>query len=131
MHAHDDHPDERDSERARTAAAMAADHGAVADLRSPDDLHVCPYCLSELVYPVSWAPIDMAHWRVELRCPECEWCQAGLYEQLVLDRFDAILDEGTESLMSDLARLQRANMEGELERFTAALEQDLLLPEDF
>ena len=97
----------------------------------PENLHICPSCDSPLVYPVEWAAVDMTHWRVELRCPECEWSEAGLHEQAVLDRFDQILDSGTDSLVEDLRRLQRANMEDELERFGMALNADLILPEDF
>ena len=33
--------------------------------------------------------------------------------------------------MRDLKRLMHANMEEEIERFTTALEDDLILPEDF
>lgn len=94
-------------------------------------LHVCPQCTSGLVYPLDWAPVDMCHWRVELRCPECEWHQVGLYEQSVLDRFDEVLDAATETMIAHLRHLQRANMEHELERFNKALDRDLILPEDF
>ena len=34
-------------------------------------------------------------------------------------------------LMRDLKRLTRGNMEEEIDRFTAALSSDLILPEDF
>ena len=97
----------------------------------PEDLHICPSCDSPLVYPTEWSPVDAAHWRVELRCPECEWTESGLHEQVVLNRFDQILDSGTDSLVDDLRRLQRANMEDELERFGMALSSNLILPEDF
>ena len=92
---------------------------AVPDLRPVDDLHVCPDCTSPLVYPLDWAPVDMRRWRVELRCPECQWQRAGLYDQDVLDRFDSILDAGTESLLDDLRLLQRSNMEDELSELHA------------
>lgn len=95
------------------------------------DLNLCPDCASELVYPLDWAPVDMCRWRVELRCPECESEWAGVYEQPALDRFDEILDAATDSLLADLQRLQRSNMEEELERFNLALDHDLILPEDF
>jgi hypothetical protein len=102
------------------------------DIRdTAEELHVCPACASTLVYPLEWAPVDMRRWRVELRCPDCEWTKAGLYEQEILDRFDQVLDAATDSLVVDLRRLQRANMEDELERFNMALGQDLILPEDF
>jgi len=95
------------------------------------DLHVCPECGSGLVHPIDWEPIDDGHWQVTLRCPECEWRSAGLYEQATLDRFDRVLDAGTDSLQSDLRRLERMNMEEELRRFTALLGGNLVLPEDF
>jgi hypothetical protein len=95
------------------------------------ELHVCPECTSSLVYPLDWMPMDAAHWRVSLRCPECEWSAVGVYEQSVLDRFDQVLDAGTDSLCADLRRLERSNMEDELQRFNVALGDDLILPEDF
>jgi hypothetical protein len=107
--------------------AGGAAHGA----NTAAEPHVCPSCSSHLVYPLEWAPVDMCHWRVELRCPECEWTSAGLYEQSALDRFDQILDDGTDALLEDYRRLQRSNMEAELERFSLALSTDLVMPEDF
>ena len=95
------------------------------------DLHVCPECESELVHPIEWAAVDMLNWRVELRCPECEWRSVGVYEQSTLDRFDQTLDAATDAMVADLRRLQRTNMESELARFNLALGRDLILPEDF
>ncbi|MDQ3102966.1 MAG: hypothetical protein M3Q53_03905 [Actinomycetota bacterium] len=102
-----------------------------SDPGTAEDLHLCPACASNLVYPMEWAPVGMRHWRVELRCPECEWSGSGLYEQEAVDRFDNVLDAATDSLVRDLRRMQRFNMEDELERFNVALERDLILPEDF
>lgn len=95
------------------------------------NLHNCPECNSGLVYPLEWEPVDLWHWRVELRCPECEWQRTAVHGQTVLDRFDDALDAGTNALLNDLGRLQRANMEEELARFNVALTGDLILPEDF
>jgi len=106
-----------------------ADTGAVE--RSCVELHVCPECSSGLVQPVEWTPVDDVHWHVSLRCPECEWCEEGLYEQSVLDRYDQVLDAGTDALYADLRRLERTNMESEIRRFELALSGDLILPEDF
>ena len=99
--------------------------------RRRNDLHVCPACDSELVYPLDWAPAPGRRWTVELRCPDCEWHGGGTYEQRVVDRFDEQLDVGTESLLEDLGLIARANMEDELERFIAALQSGAVLPEDF
>ncbi len=94
-------------------------------------LHLCPDCGSDLVHPLEWAPVDMCRWRVELRCPECEWRSVGVHGQEALDRFDEVLDAGTDVMVADLRRLQRSNMEHELARFNLALADDLILPEDF
>jgi hypothetical protein len=96
-----------------------------------DELHVCPECDRDLVYPVDWAEASMTHWEVELRCPNCEWTEVGTYDQATVDRFDEVLDNGTEALVRDLRRLVQANMEDEAERFAAALDADAILPEDF
>jgi hypothetical protein len=95
------------------------------------DLSTCPVCASRLVYPVEWDEAGPRHWEVTLRCPECEHLGGGTYDQAAVDRFDEILDDGTDALVRDLKRLMRANMEDEVERFTAALHAGAILPEDF
>ncbi|TMK73211.1 MAG: hypothetical protein E6G48_05755 [Actinobacteria bacterium] len=35
---------------------------ATTTRRRRDDLHVCPSCNSELVYPTDWAPATNRHW---------------------------------------------------------------------
>ncbi len=95
------------------------------------DLHVCPECEQELVYPMEWEEADDTHWEVQLRCPNCEWERTGIFSQDTVDRFDEELDRGTEALVRDLKRLTRANMEDEVDRFARALAVDAILPEDF
>jgi uncharacterized protein with PIN domain len=104
---------------------------ATTTRRRRDDLHVCPSCNSELVYPTDWAPASNRHWQVALRCPECEWNGGGSYSQDVVDRFDEALEWGTESVLADLNTLVRANMEDQIDRFVSALSADHILPEDF
>jgi hypothetical protein len=110
------------------AAEPAAAPGPARPL---DDLHVCPECDRELVYPVDWEEASPTHWEVLLRCPNCEWSEVGTYDQVTVDRFDEQLDQGTEALVRDLRRLVQANMEEEASRFAAALEANAILPEDF
>ena len=95
------------------------------------DLHVCPVCDRDLVYPVEWEEVSGTHWEVLLRCPNCEWTSIGDYDQATVDRFDRVLDDGTEVLLRDLKRLEQANMEDEIVRFSKALEAGAILPEDF
>ena len=104
---------------------------ATTTRRRRDDLHVCPSCNSELVYPTDWAPASNRHWQVALRCPECEWNGGGSYGQDIVDRLDEALEQGTQSVLEDLTVLVRANMEDQIERFVSALRADHILPEDF
>jgi hypothetical protein len=99
--------------------------------RRDGDLHVCPSCNSELVYPTDWSPAGERHWEVALRCPDCEWNGGGCYSQAIVDRLDEVLDRGTEAVLEDLHLLVRANLEEQVESFVAALESDHILPEDF
>jgi len=97
----------------------------------PADLHRCVECASDLVYPIDWEEAGPEHWEVLLRCPNCEWRGSGIHEQEAVERFDELLDLGTEAVVRDLKRLQHANIEDEVKRFVEALEAGLILPEDF
>ena len=96
-----------------------------------EDLTLCPCCGHDLVYPTDWAPAGRDRWTITLRCPECEWRGAGVYGQDVVDRFDEALEDGTQAVLEDLERLTRANLEDQIDRFVAALGENLILPEDF
>ena len=96
-----------------------------------DELHVCPECDRDLVYPVEWEEVSSTHWEVLLRCPNCEWTEVGVYDQATVDHFDEELDRGSDVLLGDLKRLVQANMEEEIDRFSAALAADAIWPEDF
>jgi hypothetical protein len=100
-------------------------------VETPRLLHMCPSCDSELVYPMEWEEAGRHAWSVTLRCPSCERIETGVFPQAVVDTFDEELDRGTEALIDDLEQLTRANMGEEIDRFTAALEADAILPMDF
>lgn len=113
------------------AAKLLASRPRATVQRTKADLHICPCCDSDLVYPVDWAPIDGRRWDVELRCPDCEWRGSGTFGQAVVDRFDEVLDAGTSRLLDDLKLLTQANMNEQIELFVAALSAGNILPEDF
>jgi hypothetical protein len=48
-----------------------------------------------------------------------------------VDQLDERLDEGTTVLVTELKRLEQANMTEDVERFAAALRAGAILPEDF
>lgn len=96
-----------------------------------DELHHCGSCGSDLVYPLDWSEAGAHHWEVTLRCPNCEWVGTGVFASEAVERFDAELDRGTESVIADLRRLMHANMEEDIDRFSAALHAGHVVPEDF
>jgi hypothetical protein len=121
-----------------SAAPPAAREPAPASLVGPierppaeRELQVCVNCGSDLVYPVHWEEADERSWHVTLRCPNCEWTEAGAFSQAQCDRFDDHLETGTEALTRDYRQLVTANMVDEIERFATALEADAILPVDF
>jgi|ERR1039458_3763960 hypothetical protein len=100
-------------------------------VRGPDPLHVCFHCAGELVYPLDWVEEGPRHWRIVLRCPECEARREGVFEQASVEELDEELDRAAGALLSDLKALTQANMEGEVEFFIRALDADLIVPSDF
>ena len=98
---------------------------------TPQALHVCPQCDSDLVGPVDWAEAPQGLWELVLRCPNCFWTDEGVFDQDQVDALEERLDDGLTEMLCDLRRLTHANMCEEVERFAAALNADLILPEDF
>jgi len=97
----------------------------------PAGLHVCPECDSDLVQPMDWSEAPHGLWELVLQCPNCFWMDEGLFDQDQVDALEERLDDGLTDMLSDLRRLTQANMSEEIERFAAALNADLILPEDF
>jgi hypothetical protein len=97
----------------------------------PAALHVCPNCAGELVYPLDWDEAHPGHWRILLRCPECENTREGVFGQAAVERLDDELDRATGALLSDFRRMAHANMAEEIELFIRALDADLIGPSDF
>lgn len=94
-------------------------------------LEMCPDCTSDMVYPVSWKETDDECWEIDLRCPNCEWSERGVYRHNDVERFDEVLNAGTDQLIDDLESLTKANMEADIASFVKALEEDAIVPFDF
>lgn len=94
-------------------------------------LHVCPRCAGGLAHPLDWVEESPGRWRVLLRCPDCEELREGVFGQALVERLDEELDLATGAMLSDLRQITHANMVEELERFSRALELDLIGPSDF
>jgi hypothetical protein len=94
-------------------------------------LHVCPQCSSSLVQPLSWSEAENDHWQLLLLCPNCEWSTEGVYSHSEVEELEDHLESGLEEMLVDLQRLAQANMAEEVDRFVAALNANVILPEDF
>lgn len=102
-----------------------------ADPTVSPGLHVCPSCDSELIQPVAWSEASQGRWDLLLSCPNCFWACEGTYTEDEVHALEDELDQGLEDMLRDLQRLTQANMADEIERFTAALAANHILPEDF
>jgi hypothetical protein len=98
---------------------------------SAGQLHVCFHCSGQLAYPLDWAEEGPRHWRIVLRCPECESRREGVFEQAAVERLDDELDRAASLLLGDLKRMTYANMSEEVEFFIRALDADLIVPSEF
>ena len=96
-----------------------------------DDLYACRSCASQLVEPIAVRRFDERWWHVERRCPECEWETTGVHGEADVQRYDALLNEGTDALIEHVEQLAHDNMAAEIERFVAALRDDHITPFDF
>ena len=94
-------------------------------------LHVCPRCAGGLVHPLDWVEESPGRWRILMRCPDCDLRREGVFGQALVERLDEELDRATAALLGDLKQLTHANMAEEIERFSRALQLDLIGPSDF
>ena len=95
------------------------------------DLAVCERCSRDLVEPTVWEPAGAACWRIVLYCPNCDHTSEGVFSEERADDLDSYLDDAAALMVSDLKRLEHANMIDDVERFIGALAADAILPEDF
>jgi hypothetical protein len=116
---------------AKSTAKGQERSGNAAAPCTPDQLHVCFNCGGELVYPLDWCEEGVRHWRIVLRCPECESRREGVFEQAAVELLDDELDRAAGALLGDLRRMTHANMSEEVDFFVRALDADLITPSDF
>ena len=90
-------------------------------------LHVCFHCSGELVYPLDWTEEGPHHWRVLLRCPECERAARACSTRPSWNARQRARPRLGRAAR-DLRRLTHANMAEEIEFFIRALEADVISP---
>lgn len=95
------------------------------------DLTICGACDCRFVQPADWEEAGPRHWRLELRCPNCESRGTVVVEDEVVDHYDLVLERGSAELARSLHVAVEESIEDEVARLRDALERDLILPEDF
>jgi hypothetical protein len=120
-----------ESPRPKKIEVVRAHHAGSEHGWAPEQLHICFHCAGELVYPLDWCEEGARHWRIMLRCPECESRREGVFEQTAVERLEDELDRAAAALLGDLRRVTHANMSDEIEFFIRALDADLIEPSDF
>ncbi|SRR5712691_4344419 len=94
-------------------------------------IEICPECDSDRVHPVDWHEVDERSWRLDVRCPDCRWLGTDVFGQDEVERYDDLLNAGTDAMIDVLERVTRQNMADHLERFVRALRDDGIMPIDF
>jgi hypothetical protein len=94
-------------------------------------LGACLDCGSHLVQLRSWRERPDGRLRLETSCPECLRAEVGVVEPARALDWEDELARGREALERSYLTLLRENMIEELRRLHAALELDLVGPDDF
>lgn len=115
--------------RTERTSSDADRHAALAE--AAEDLTLCGLCGCGFVQPIDWNEAGSHHWRVTLRCPNCEASGTVVVEDDVIDHYDLALERGSAALARSLHSLVEENIEDEVGRFAEALEAGHILPEDF
>jgi hypothetical protein len=98
------------------------------------ELHVCPSpdCCGGMVQPERWVQADdRGSWRLWTFCGECLTHYVGVFGEKQIDDYDKVLDAQTNEMQSVLKKIEREDMENFVGTFSAALEADIIGPEDF
>src|SRR5690348_9753641 len=96
-----------------------------------EPLHVCPRCSSPLMHPLDDIHCGDGSWELLLRCPTCTDLHRASANAEQFDNLEEHLARCIADLMSDLAWLEEAAMEDWVVRFSLAIANDQILPEDF
>jgi hypothetical protein len=96
------------------------------------DLHLCDACRRPFVAPVGVVEtLGPGRYVVELSCTNCGWSEVSVHQDAALDALDRQLDHATSQIAAAADVLALATALESIDRFARALEDDLILPEDF
>jgi hypothetical protein len=99
--------------------------------RADEGLHRCRDCGRSFVCPMDWEADGEEHWMIRLRCGECGVVRELRVTNAQASEFDLELYGQTVVIRRALDRIDREQMESELDVFVAALQRDLIDAADF
>lgn len=91
----------------------------------------CRHCGSDFVNPVCWHEQGETLWWIRLRCGECGLVRDVVVHNDQAEQFDHELDLGVQAIAASLERLDRERMSADADVLAAALQRDLIGPDDF
>jgi hypothetical protein len=97
----------------------------------PAPLVVCDRCGADFVNPVSWHEADDVHWWIRLRCGQCGSVGEVELTDEQAQRYERQLVRGVAEVAAALVRLEQERTIADFDTLKAALERDLIGPEDF
>jgi hypothetical protein len=83
------------------------------------------------VNPVRWHDTDAMTWWIRLRCGECGMVREVEASNAQARQLDSDLDLGLAQIAAAVAKLDRCEMAAATDALVAALERDLIDPDDF
>jgi hypothetical protein len=108
---------------------MAADR--ITGAGTPQ-MEICPACGQSFVVPIDLVDyIDEGLYLLALHCKNCDRLALGVHEDAELEAFEQRLQDESGHLAAYADVLEVARFIDEVDRFAQALDDDLLLPEDF
>jgi hypothetical protein len=97
-----------------------------------DTLHICDSCDRDFIVPVSVVDlIDHERCIVELTCTNCGTTSLSVHDDRALMELDRHLDAAQQSMRNALEVFDYLDCVERVDRFAQALQDDLILPEDF
>jgi hypothetical protein len=103
-----------------------------------ESLRVCPKCDCRLCFEAAAEPLTPDLWCVVVECPNCWFAWTRTVGDLELELLEHALDDDTRAIEDALERLVIENavaeaeeLADEVQRFSAALEANAIMPMDF
>jgi hypothetical protein len=96
------------------------------------DLHICPSCDRPFVVPTSvFDVVAPGRYLVDLRCMNCDWAKVSAASKQRLEDLERELQRQL-AAMHEIAELMELTRQiDEVDAFARALQDNLILPEDF